>query len=412
MVKFSKPLVSPQRHCRIIKVLKVLLFVLASILLLGAFYIQTQLIQNNIYDDDNTLLSLDLKKKEKEEKFLSLMDIGDGDTNKNNINSNNNNNSNYSTIYHPLSEHDCQVKQTDQIFIEGIFQSSWHDIDDITASYKNTRISGGIFLYARQTIFLIHLIDNLLQKKGKSNDGSMKQRNLQICETGFGAGHSAALFLSSFNDVNVITFDTFYRPYQLPIVKKLQKDFPGRLQYITGNSCRTVPSFFEKDDDDNNNNGMNEGQKQNIFQGCDLLHGSSLCQTDNIDLVRYAKRGTILTSTAMHSLSDDAVYFGPNAQWRKLRKDGCISDITCFREHPHVIQKSYHFASSKNEEISHEFCFAVVTGKCHYSNNNSGSGGSRSRNDGDDVTLQVDDYSEKSHLLTSLCPKNTIPPPV
>merc|ERR1712129_181914 len=77
--------------------------------------------------------------------------------------------------------------------------------------------------------------------------------------------------------------------------------------------------------------------------------------------------GVILTSTAMDSLTDRAVYFGRNAQWRKLRDKQCISDITCFKEEPRPLDRTYIFSRGKSAGLfSHKFCFAYDTGLCSY----------------------------------------------
>jgi len=258
-------------------------------------------------------------------------------------------------------------KQVDKAFQKGIFQPLWHEIDTITASYNGSKISGGIFLYPRQTILIANLILELVKlkellkelpkqrpkkrpKKGMKTRGrSYSEKVVTVCETGFGAGHSAALFLSLSPNVNVITFDKFDRPYQIPIALKLKKKFPNRFRIVQGDSCETLPEYLNLK--------------------CDFLHGSSLCATDNIDLVKKSQCNTILTSTAMNSLTDGAVYFGgKKAQWQQLVEDDCIDNIACFKEEAQTLDKAYVFAT-KDDIISHEFCFARVNGRC----NNSGS---------------------------------------
>ncbi len=236
----------------------------------------------------------------------------------------------------------------------------WEEIDTIVSSrrYKNLKVSGGLFLYPRQTDILVRLIRDLLISKtaAKKPKSSSPTSTIQVCETGFGSGHSAALFLAVAPNVKVLSFDKFDRKYQLPIVEKFKARFGSRFQHVRGNSCKTVPTFFRSQVQNNDNT--------NDFQGCDILHGSSLCPTDNIDLVQHAECGTILTSTAMYSVSDRDVYFGPKAQWRTLRRDRCISDISCFTEESKTLEKSFVFAS-KNATISHEFCLAIVSGECY-----------------------------------------------
>jgi len=250
----------------------------------------------------------------------------------------------------------------------------WRQIDDTTAQYasSNAKISGGLFLYPRQADLLATLISDLSHvKKNKdvniqtSSSYRQQQQPFQVCETGFGSGHSTAFFLSQSPNVHIVTFDKFDRPYQIPVVRRLETIFPNRITHVKGNSCRTVPKFFSKRDKEKHTSRNNTLDGPAGNGDCDILHGSSFCKSDNIDLVHHAvtKCATVLTSTAMHSLSDKEVYFGPNAQWRKLRQDGCISDITCFKEDPRTLDRSFIFAQS-DQVITHQFCFAMVTGMC------------------------------------------------
>lgn len=230
----------------------------------------------------------------------------------------------------------------------------WKYIDDTTnRDFPNARVSGGIFLYPRQASILTHLIQRV--HAGFRND----RKTLTICETGYGSGHSMALFASaSIGSVRVISFDKFDRPYQLPIWHRLNETISARttrssselhqkksFDFFKGNSCKTVPNHLPS-------------------LQCDVLHGSSLCPTDNIDLVENSPCGVLLTSTAMGSLNDRQVYFGKNAQWRKLRERNCISNIVCFKEDGALdIKRDFVFAKEGSSQTG-EFCVAVTTGRC------------------------------------------------
>mmetsp|Transcript_23601 Transcript_23601/g.35095 ORF Transcript_23601/g.35095 Transcript_23601/m.35095 type:complete len:240 (-) Transcript_23601:662-1381(-) len=167
-------------------------------------------------------------------------------------------------------------------FTEGQFQSEWKTIDEIVAldKYKEQRVSGGLFLYPRQTVSLSRVVNDLIVLKASSTSTSTSSRNdeatggrgkhpepFQVCETGFGAGHSAAFFLSISPNVKVLTFDKFDRPYQIPIVNKLSQKFRDRIQHVKGNSCATVPRFLE-------NTSISATNNADPFRGCDFLHGS------------------------------------------------------------------------------------------------------------------------------------------
>ena len=222
-------------------------------------------------------------------------------------------------------------------YIDGnIIQESWQLIDNITSLYPESDISGGIFLYKRQSIILAYLVQQAALKNGP--------RPFRVCETGFGSGHSAALFLSAAPNVEVVSFDKFDRPYQMATFHALRGLFGKRLSQSVGDSCKTFKAYTKK---------------------CDFLHGSSLCRTDNIDLINKADVGVTLTSTAMNSLYDRSVYFGKHAQWATLRKKGCIENIVCFEEEAAQLDAKLYLARGKKQKISHKFCIATNTGTCH-----------------------------------------------
>ena len=239
-------------------------------------------------------------------------------------------------------------------------KSSWQLIDEIVEGFPRTKVSGGIFLYPRQSA----LITAIVEKVGRVLDVSHPGRPLRICETGFGAGHSAALFLAASRSSVVYSFDRFDRPYQRPAADFLSKQHPGRFATITGNSCNTVPATLSSEWNPEPDFAQ-EGGDLTIDERiqCDVLHGSSLCKSDNIDLVQNSPPGALLTSTSMGSLVDEEVYFGPKAQWTKLRTQECISNITCFDEEEMELNRTFIFSRQGNK-IYHKFCMAIVTGRC------------------------------------------------
>jgi predicted O-methyltransferase YrrM len=69
----------------------------------------------------------------------------------------------------------------------------------------------------------------------------------RIVEIGFNAGLSAATFLASRDDIQVISFDIGMHEYVLKIKNELDKMFPGRHSLIIGNSKDALPminNFF------------------------------------------------------------------------------------------------------------------------------------------------------------------------
>jgi hypothetical protein len=219
----------------------------------------------------------------------------------------------------------------------------WSELDAVVATHRDiAKVSGGIFLYPRQSFILTSILRKLVSERIKGDT-----QKLRVCETGFGAGHSAALFLSAFeHEVEVITFDKFNRKYQIPALEKLRNRLPN-IRHVVGDSCKSVPAFF-----------ANETERP-----CDLVHGSSFCRSDMIDLVRHMRPGGIVTATAMPTLNEESVYFGKRAQWRKLRNQGCIANIRCWKEEPLELTDSFVFAG-KGTIMEHAFCVATSTGNC------------------------------------------------
>jgi hypothetical protein len=238
--------------------------------------------------------------------------------------------------------------------------NDWKFIDrTLSKMYSKARVSGGIFLYPRQAALLTAIVDKM---------AVLLDRPLRVCETGFGAGHSLALFLQASTStstpypVEVYSFDKFDRPYQLALWKEFNKTHPkNKMEYFAGDSCATVTRHLSP----NRTKATNTNANTNTNTiPCDVLHGSSLCGTDNIDLVENSPCGILLTSTAMASLTDGKVYFGSNhAQWKKLRERNCITDIVCFTEDESKMERDFIFAKQGNTFTS-KFCFASTTGKC------------------------------------------------
>jgi hypothetical protein len=138
---------------------------------------------------------------------------------------------------------------------EMMLQESWQLINNITSLFSGADVSGGIFLYPRQALLLTYLVQREVSSKARGLIQTQEtQKRFRICETGFGSGHSAALFLSAAPNVEVVTFDKFDRPYQNAAFYALRSVFGQRLTRVVGDSCRTV---------------------QNYNKECDFIHGSS-----------------------------------------------------------------------------------------------------------------------------------------
>ncbi|CAB9518474.1 expressed unknown protein [Seminavis robusta] len=149
------------------------------------------------------------------------------------------------------------------------------------------------------------------------------------------------MFLDASPHVRVHVFDntTFAQARIMDHLKA--RHGPRRLEHHMGDPCETVPVRLSPVQKDN---------KPMIT--CDILFGSNpSCLEDNLDLAQNAPCGALLTSMATKKLRDPLVYFGVNTQWQRLKRKGCVRDITCF-------------ASDNKTNKANKFCMAVTTAKC------------------------------------------------
>ena len=78
-----------------------------------------------------------------------------------------------------------------------------------------------------------------------------------VCEVGFNAGHSAALWLTASPTIHLVTFDTFSQPFSYASLEFLLSRFPRRITAHGGYSLHTVP-------------------RVDVENGCDLVHVDGL----------------------------------------------------------------------------------------------------------------------------------------
>merc|ERR1712037_761980 len=67
-----------------------------------------------------------------------------------------------------------------------------------------------------------------------------------ICEVGFNAGHSAAVFLNANPEAAVYSFDIGPFPYTRGNAELMEQLFDDRFEYIQGPSGDTVPEFHRQ----------------------------------------------------------------------------------------------------------------------------------------------------------------------
>jgi len=144
-----------------------------------------------------------------------------------------------------------------------------------------------------------------------------------ICEIGFNAGHSTALYLKAAPNATIYNFDYYtikYSPGALAYIKNI---FGNRFNDIKGNSHKTIKEFTLKI------------KQQNPNFVCDLIsvdgdHSEKGALEDMIDMKSLSNEDTIL-------LIDDICekcknpkanwLTGPTAAWKKLLQEGRVRQI-------------------------------------------------------------------------------------
>jgi hypothetical protein len=120
-----------------------------------------------------------------------------------------------------------------------------------------------------------------------------------ICEVGFNAGHSTALWLSANPTATIDTFDLFnahLTGFMKPNLLFLQRLFPGRLTAHVGDSLRTIPSA-------------------NLATPCDLVHvdGRHSYTNTRQDAINFMRTSRPSTLYLFDDQCDPRKCAGPNA---------------------------------------------------------------------------------------------------
>ncbi len=104
-----------------------------------------------------------------------------------------------------------------------------------------------------------------------------------VCETGFNAGHSTLMWLTTNPKARVYSFDIGSHEYSRPMAQYLAEEFPGRLHVTWGDSTVTLPAF----------------RKAHPEVTCDFLiidggHSHEVCQSDYDNFKEMANDKSII----------------------------------------------------------------------------------------------------------------------
>eukprot|EP00930_Biecheleria_cincta_P002341 TRINITY_DN103350_c0_g1_i1.p1 TRINITY_DN103350_c0_g1~~TRINITY_DN103350_c0_g1_i1.p1 ORF type:complete len:278 (+),score=35.33 TRINITY_DN103350_c0_g1_i1:119-952(+) len=135
-----------------------------------------------------------------------------------------------------------------------------------------------------------------------------------ICEVGFNAGHSAAIYLNANPEAKLHSFDIGQFPYTRGNSKLMKELFPDRFEYISGSSTETVPAFAE--------------ERPEVK--CDVISvdGDHSTEGTLADLANFRK----LASCRNWVLMDDAGWNSTNSAWQQAKDAGILTQVECFAD--------------------------------------------------------------------------------
>lgn len=135
-----------------------------------------------------------------------------------------------------------------------------------------------------------------------------------ICEVGFNAGHSAAVFLNANPEAVLHAFDIGQFPYTRGNSDLMKELFGERFDFILGPSETTV----------------NEFKRQNPDVHCDVISidGDHSTEGTLADLRNFRE----LASCRNWVLMDDAGWNSTNTAWQRAKDEGIITQVECFAD--------------------------------------------------------------------------------
>jgi len=143
-----------------------------------------------------------------------------------------------------------------------------------------------------------------------------------ICELGFNAGHSSALWLLADPDNIVTSFDIFMHDYAPVAQRFLGSRFPGRQALVAGDSLATVPGFVHS----------LAGQEIR----CDIIlvdggHGGDVPYKDIVNFMPLANPTFhILLMDDIHC--NGAYCMDPMRCWQRAQDQGLVKELKSWSE--------------------------------------------------------------------------------
>jgi len=134
----------------------------------------------------------------------------------------------------------------------------------------------------------------------------------RITEIGFNAGHSAESFLSSREDIRLVSFDIMLHPYSFFAKLFIDAKFPGRHTLVAGDSSSSIPNYGELH--------PNHEPFDLIFIDGDHTFERAFCDIYNMRAFAHPKTVLIVDNVAPHRGVGIQVY----KAYRQALDDGLI----------------------------------------------------------------------------------------
>jgi len=170
----------------------------------------------------------------------------------------------------------------------------------------------------------------------------------QICEIGFGAGHSPVIYLTAKPTNKLVVFDLFPKEYrkelemvpsqhlfQAAAIKYIYQNFPGRFVQVEGDSSVTVPKF---------------AADKPHFK-CDLIsidgsHNPEMIYKDVKNMKALAHKDTIVL---MDDMGVDYLY----AALTRAKNDNIVEELECLEGGRYMDRR---FTHAEVYDIGKRFC--------------------------------------------------------
>jgi predicted O-methyltransferase YrrM len=106
--------------------------------------------------------------------------------------------------------------------------------------------------------------------------------DIKVLEIGFGAGHSADIFLDNNPTLTLVSFDLGEHPYVSVAKEYINEKYPGRHHLIIGDSSTTIPKYINDFPHDKFDFIFIDGCHQYNISKSDMISSLKLAHKDSI----------------------------------------------------------------------------------------------------------------------------------